>query len=80
MQSISEAIDDPQVVANGYLQAVAYDPDVEARLVGAPVQFDERTPGLRRAPEHGEHTEEILLELGFDWGTISELKDARAIV
>jgi crotonobetainyl-CoA:carnitine CoA-transferase CaiB-like acyl-CoA transferase len=44
------------------------------------VQFDEGPPALRRAPEHGAHTEDILLGLGFDWGEISELKDHGAII
>ena len=30
-------------------------------------------------PEHGQHTEEVLLELGYDWDKIIELKDAGAI-
>ena len=31
------------------------------------------------APELGQHTEEILLELGFDWGEISALMERRVI-
>ncbi len=44
-----------------------------------PVQFDERPPDLRPAPEHGEQTELILLELGYDWDQIIGLKDVGAI-
>jgi len=49
-------------------------------LVVSPVQFDE-TPGRpTRAPEHGEHTEAVLLELGLSWDDIAELKRQGAIL
>jgi crotonobetainyl-CoA:carnitine CoA-transferase CaiB-like acyl-CoA transferase len=38
------------------------------------VQLDGRPPQLRRAPEHGEHTEALLLELGYSWDEIAELQ------
>ena len=44
-----------------------------------PLQVDEQPPPLRRAPEHGEHTEVVLLELGYSWDEISELNDAGVI-
>jgi crotonobetainyl-CoA:carnitine CoA-transferase CaiB-like acyl-CoA transferase len=34
---------------------------------------------LRRAPEHGEHGEEILVELGRSWEDIVALKDRKVI-
>jgi crotonobetainyl-CoA:carnitine CoA-transferase CaiB-like acyl-CoA transferase len=43
------------------------------------VQFDEQPPDLRRAPEHSEHTETLLLELGYDWDAIAALKDAGVV-
>ena len=33
-----------------------------------------------RAPEHGQHTEEILLELDVDWDDIAKAKDLKAIL
>ena len=44
-------------------------------LPNVPVQFDERPPALRRAPEHGEHSEMVLLELGYTWEQIGALRD-----
>jgi crotonobetainyl-CoA:carnitine CoA-transferase CaiB-like acyl-CoA transferase len=49
-------------------------------MVGAPVQFDETAPPLRRAPEHGAHTEEVLLELGLAWDEIIRLKTLGAVL
>ena len=75
VQSVPELIDDPQVIANGYIGEVASDDGPSYRLPAVPVQFDGRPPTLRRGPEHGEHTEDVLLELGYGWDRISELKD-----
>jgi hypothetical protein len=70
---------DPQVVANHFVTTV----DGPARtypLVASPAQFDGTPPSLARAPEHGEHTEEILLELGLDWDQILAHKEAGAVL
>jgi crotonobetainyl-CoA:carnitine CoA-transferase CaiB-like acyl-CoA transferase len=48
--------------------------------VANPVQFDETPAELTRAPEHGEHTEAILLELGLDWDAIIALKESGAVL
>lgn len=75
-----EVLDDPQVEPNGYLITNVDDHGDEYRMVAAPVQFDETPPAPARAPEHGQHTEEILLELGVDWDEIEAAKDAGAIL
>jgi len=49
------------------------------QLPRVPVQFDGQGPELRRAPEHGEHSELILLELGYSWDDIAALQAAGAI-
>jgi crotonobetainyl-CoA:carnitine CoA-transferase CaiB-like acyl-CoA transferase len=50
-------------------------------VVSSPVIFDEHTEPRRasRAPEVGEHTEEILLELAYSWDEIVELKGEGAV-
>jgi crotonobetainyl-CoA:carnitine CoA-transferase CaiB-like acyl-CoA transferase len=78
VQAVAEILDDPQVLANGYIAEVA-DGEPPYRLPAVPVQFDERPPHLRRAPEHGEHSEALLLELGYDWDAIGALKDAGVV-
>jgi crotonobetainyl-CoA:carnitine CoA-transferase CaiB-like acyl-CoA transferase len=75
IQAVEELLDDPQVVANGYIGTVSED-GLEYRLPAVPVQIDERPPPMRRAPEHGEHTEAVLLELGYSWEDIIGLKEA----
>jgi crotonobetainyl-CoA:carnitine CoA-transferase CaiB-like acyl-CoA transferase len=79
VQSIPEVLEDPQVVANGYLGDVEIDGIATYRLPAVPVQFDENPPTLRRGPEHGEHTEAVLTELGLGWDEIVALKDTGVI-
>jgi crotonobetainyl-CoA:carnitine CoA-transferase CaiB-like acyl-CoA transferase len=75
-----ETLNDPQVRPNGYVVANVDDQGNEYQIVAAPVQFDETPPPPARAPEHGQHTEEILLELNLDWDDISAAKDSGAIL
>ena len=67
------------MIANDYIGEVQLDGGASYRLPRVPVQFDEVPPTLRRAPELGEHTEEVLLELGHSWDDIADLRDAAAI-
>ena len=79
VRTVEELLDDPQVVANDYIGTVDTEDGHSYSLPTGPVQLAQRPPALRRAPEHGEHTEEVLLELGCSWDRISELKDAGVI-
>ena len=79
VQAVEELLDDPQVIANDYIGEVANDGGPSYRLPSVPVQFDGAGPELRRAPEHGEHSELILLELGYSWDDIAALQAAGAI-
>jgi crotonobetainyl-CoA:carnitine CoA-transferase CaiB-like acyl-CoA transferase len=80
VQQPGELYDDPQVIANGYLSQVELANGSTCQLVGAPVQFDEQVPALGAAPEHGQHTEEVLLDLGLDWDGILQAKESGAIL
>jgi crotonobetainyl-CoA:carnitine CoA-transferase CaiB-like acyl-CoA transferase len=80
VQAVTELVDDPQVVANGYVGDVALEDGTTYRLPNVPVQFDGEPATQTRAPEHGEHTEAILSEIGYDWDAIIAMKDAGAIL
>jgi crotonobetainyl-CoA:carnitine CoA-transferase CaiB-like acyl-CoA transferase len=80
VQLPSELAEDPQVGANGYLARIGREDGKEYDLVANPVQMDETGNRLIPAPEHGQHTEEILLELGLGWDDISAAKDAGSIL
>jgi crotonobetainyl-CoA:carnitine CoA-transferase CaiB-like acyl-CoA transferase len=78
-QTAREVHDDPQVVANHYLATVTAQGRTPLDLVRSPLQFDEQPPAVRPAPEHGAHTEEVLLELGYTWDRITALRNTGAI-
>ncbi len=80
MQTAREIHDDEQVIANGYLPRVEADDGTPVALVANPVQFDETAPVVRRAPDHGQHTEEVFLELGCSWDDLARYKDSGAIL
>jgi len=65
---------------NGYLQRVDHPEWGEVSLPGSPIRMSRTpsTPGVI-APELGQHTEEVLLEAGYTWDEIGELRDRGAI-
>ena len=74
-----EVVTDPAVTENGYLMAHPNHPSL--RLAAAPAQFDNELPAIRRAgPDKGEHTREVLTELGYTAEEIEALVASDAVV
>ncbi len=70
---------DPQVLANDLILDYEH-PSGHYRLVASPVNLSATPAAIHRpAPEFGQHTEEVLLEAGFDWTEIEVLRSQGAI-
>jgi crotonobetainyl-CoA:carnitine CoA-transferase CaiB-like acyl-CoA transferase len=80
VQTTDEFIADPQAIAAGTFVDTPLGDGTTAKMVASPVDFT-GTPWAPSgpAPECGQHTEEILLELGYDWEQIGALKDGHTI-
>ncbi len=80
VQTAGEVLEDPQALANGYVREVEALSGTTFKMIPSPLQFNETPPDLTRAPEHGEHTDEVLGELGLDMDQILDLKIKGAIL
>lgn len=80
VQKVGELPGDPQVVANGYIANVQDESGRTLNVVAPPVQFDGARYATRPGPEHGEHTDDVLKEAGYDMDQILQLKMVGAVL
>jgi crotonobetainyl-CoA:carnitine CoA-transferase CaiB-like acyl-CoA transferase len=75
VQTTTEVIEDPQAIAAGAFVDVPLPEGGSAKMVASPIDFSDTAWSARTsAPELGQQTEEILLELGYDWDAIGSLR------
>ncbi|MGO9603315.1 MAG: CaiB/BaiF CoA transferase family protein [Candidatus Binataceae bacterium] len=69
-----------QARVNGYLKELDHPVAGKVLVTGTPVSINgEVETEARMPPEHGQHTEEVLLELGYSWEEIGTLRDSGAV-
>jgi len=71
-----DILNDPQALDCGYIVERDVSGVGKKKVVGNPIELSE-TPAIPGTPggEIGQHNEEILLELGYDWDFISKLRE-----
>jgi len=75
-----EVVRDEQALANDFFPDLRH-PDHEMRVVATPVKFCQNPASVRApGPELGQHTEEVILGLGYGWEDIARLKEAGVIL
>lgn len=78
IQTPTEVVNDAQALANNYV--VNHPVAANSKMVGFPWDFSETPASCRRAaPELGQHTTEVLRELGFTESEMAQLKKDEVI-
>ena len=81
VQAPLEVTTDPQALANDFFAEIHHPIGGEMKLVTTPVNFYQNPASIRTpAPEIGQHTEEILLDLGYSRDDIAQLKEQEVIL
>jgi crotonobetainyl-CoA:carnitine CoA-transferase CaiB-like acyl-CoA transferase len=80
VNTITDLLNDPVAREAGVFRNFE-GPEGNVPFVATPADFSATPSGPRGlAPELGQHTEEVLLELGYDWDKIIALKESGAIL
>jgi len=79
-QNFLEVINDPQARANDIFVPVDHPTYGRMEVIANPLKLSETPATVRTpAPEFGQHTEEVLLDYGYTWKDIEQLKEQGTI-
>ncbi|MDH5536066.1 MAG: CoA transferase [Betaproteobacteria bacterium] len=76
---VAQALENPFVTEHGRLQEIHHPPRGRFRMVAPPVRCAGTEAPARPAPELGEHTEELLRDIGYDSARIKALREGGVI-
>ena len=80
INTLLEASNDPDVLANGYVTEVEYPKHGrKLKVHGSPWHFSETPPRFGIAPELGEHTEAVLKDIGYGAADIERFRERNVI-
>lgn len=80
VNNYEEVARDPQVLHNGIIKEIEHPTAGVYKAVGAPFEMSKTPPEIRRpAPLLGQHTQEILHELGYTDAQVEELREQGVI-
>jgi crotonobetainyl-CoA:carnitine CoA-transferase CaiB-like acyl-CoA transferase len=75
VQTLTEVVRDPQAWANGYFMPLDHPQHGKMHLVASPVKLGKTPAAIRsKAPDLGEHTDEVLRSLGYNDEALRELR------
>ena len=81
INSYADLYDDPQASDNDYIVEYEHPSFGKMKLMGFPAQFTETPPAIKiPAPKLGEHTQEILAELGYSRDDVGEFIERKIVL
>lgn len=81
VNTIEQALNDAQAAERPSLRRMQHPKLGELRVVGMPVGFSRMDPAIRRhAPGRGEHTDEVLAELGYTATQVAGLRERKVVI
>ncbi len=81
VNTVDQVLNDPQTKTRKVIRRMKHPKLGDIPVVGMPVGFSKIEPGIRRhAPARGEHTDEVLGEIGFDAAQIADLRSRKVVV
>ena len=80
VNDVGEALADPQLQARGMVLEEDHPQYGRVRTLGSPIKLSETPPVMARPPHaFGQHTDEVLAELGYDADAIRALRSEGAV-
>ena len=79
VMSMKELANDPSLRASGTIAEVQHKERGPYLTVGSPIKFSDMTVEITGSPLLGEHTDEVLAELGYSADNIATLHAAKAV-
>jgi succinate---hydroxymethylglutarate CoA-transferase len=80
INTVAQALDDPHTAARRMVETVPHPTIGELKMLGIPFKFSDTPAAVRRPPPLlGEHTDEVLGELGMDAAAIAKLRGEKVV-
>jgi len=80
INTVAQALDDPHTAARRMVETVAHPTIGDLKMLGIPFKFSDTPAAVRRPPPLlGEHSDEVLGELGMDAAAIAKLRSEKIV-